>query len=315
LKLASKWLVIIGLILVAFFALILASTKAAVQDATAAREKTEELFSILQGSNATVAEIFRQFKADGKTIPQASLDEYDQALVLAEESRTLLQAGNYSAADGKIIEALQKFKEALRIVYTTFPDQPTETETAIEKAVQLESSINRYNEQLARIENLTRLASAAGYNTTNLEAKVQTVRSLLETATSNVDQKRFDAASENLAETKSLIGSTASFFNNLASDLKIERIATYINQTQERLNAIRVQATSLSNTASLAALANAETSLNNAKEYLAEQRINETLTALANSKASENEAVGYLKPTTASLAPTSSSTANAVRSP
>ena len=315
LKLASKWLVIIGLIFVALSALILASTKAAVPNATAAKDKTEDLFSLLQDSNATVAEIFRQFKADGKTIPQASLNEYDQALLLAEESRNLLQAGNYSVADSKIIEALQNFKEALRIVYTTFPEQPTETETALERAIQLKSSINRYYEQLQRIENLTRIASAAGYNTTTLEDRVQTVRSLLERASNNVDQRRFEVASNNLAEAKSVIDSIASFFNNLASDLKIERIATYINQTQERLDAIRVKAASLSNTASLAALDNAETSLNNAKEYLAEQRINETLSELASSKASEEEAVEYLKPAATSLAPTSSSTTNAVRSP
>jgi hypothetical protein len=315
LKSAYKWLVIIGLILVAFSALILASTKAVVQDATAAQERTEKLFSLLQDSNATVAEILRQFKADGKTIPQASLDEYDQALVLAEESRSLLQAGNYSAADSKIIGALQKFKEALRIVCTTFPEQPTETEIALERAVELKSSISRYYEQLERIENLTRLASAAGYNITALESKVQIVRSLLETALSNIDQKRFDAASGNLAEVKSFIAIIASFFNNLASDLKIERIATYINQTQERLDAIRLRAISLSNTASLTALNDAETSLTNAKEYLAEQRINETLTELVNSKASEEEAVAYLNSTASSLVPTSSSTTNAIRSP
>ena len=315
LKLASKWLVIIGLIFVALSALILASTKAAVPNATAAKDKTEDLFSLLQDSNATVAEIFRQFKAEGKTIPQASLSEYDQALVLAEESRSLLQAGNYSAADSKIIDALQKFKEALRIVYTTFPEQPTETETALERAIQLKSSINRYYEQLQRIENLTRIASAAGYNTTTVENRVQTVRSLLETASNNVDQKRFEVASNNLAEAKSLIDSTASFFNNLASDLKIQRIATYINQTQERLDAIREKAESLSNTASLAALDNAETSLNNAKEYLEEQRINETLSELANSKASEEEAVEYLKPAASSLVSTSSSIPNAVQRP
>ena len=315
LKLASKWLVIIGLIFVALSALILASTKAAVPNATAAKDKTEDLFSLLQDSNATVAEIFRQFKADGKTIPQASLNEYDQALLLAEESRSLLQAGNYSVADSKIIEALQNFKEALRIVYTTFPEQPTETETALERAIQLKSSINRYYEQLERIENLTRIASAAGYNTTTLEDRVQTVRSLLERASNNVDQRRFEVASNNIAEAKSVIDSIASFFNNLASDLKIQRIATYINQTQERLDAIRVKAESLSNTASLAALDNAETSLNNAKEYLAEQRINETLSELANSKASEEEAVEYLKPAASSLVPTSSSIPNAVQRP
>jgi hypothetical protein len=295
-------------------ALVLASTQAAVQQASAAREKTENLLSLLQDSNATVTEIFRQLRADGKTIPQVSLDEYDQALVLAQESQNLLQAGNYSAANSKIIAALQKFKEAVRIVYATFPEKPSETEIALERAVELKSSINRYYEQLARIENLTRLASTDGYNITVAD-KIQTVRSLLETATSNVEQKRFEVASENLVEAKSLIDSTASFFNNLASDLKTDRIATYISQTQERLDAIRVTATSLSNTASLAALDSAETSLNSAKEYLAEQRINETLSALASSKASEVAAVEYLKPSTSSVAPTSSNTASTVRSP
>ena len=315
LKSAFKWLVIIGLILAAFSALTLTSMKAEVQDVTATQERTEKLFSLLQGSNATVAEIFRQFKANQKTIPQASLDEYNQALVLAEESRSLLQTGNYPAANSKIIQTLQKFKEALRILYTTFPEQPTETEIALERTLNLKSSIDRFYEQLERLENLTRLASAAGYNTTALETKVQIVKSLLETALSNVNQKRLNEASENLAEAKSLIESIASFFNNLASDLKIERIATYINQTQERLNTIRLQATSLSNTASLTALNNAETSLNNAKEYLAEQMINETLTELDNSKASEEEAVAYLNPTASSLVTTSSSTTNAIRSP
>jgi hypothetical protein len=315
LKSAFKWLVIIGLILAAFSALTLTSMKAEVQDVTATQERTEKLFSLLQGSNATVAEIFRQFKANQKTIPQASLDEYNQALVLAEESRSLLQTGNYPAANSKIIQALQKFKEALRILYTTFPEQPTETEIALERTLNLKSSIDRFYEQIERVENLTRLASAAGYNTTALETKVQIVKSLLETALSNVNQKRLNEASENLAEAKSLIESIASFFNNLASDLKIERIATYINQTQERLNTIRLQATSLSNTASLTALNDAETSLNNAKEYLAEQMINETLTELDNSKASEEEAVAYLNPTASSLVTTSSSTTDAIRSP
>jgi hypothetical protein len=315
LKLASKWLITVGLVLVALSALILASTKAAVSNVKAEKEKTDALFSIIRDSNATVAEIFRQFKADGKTIPQASLEEYGQALALVEESRRLLQAGNYSAADSKIIDALQKFREALRIVYATFPEQPTEPEIALEKTVQLKSSIDRYYDQLARIENLTGLASAAGYNTTVLETKVQATKSFLESASRNVNLPSFDAASENLAEAKFLIDRIAGFFNNFASDLKIERIAMYINQTQDRLNAIRIQATSLSNTASLAALTNAETSLINAKEYLTEQQISETLTELANSKASEEEAVEYLKSTASSFLPNSSTSANAIRSP
>jgi hypothetical protein len=315
LKPAPKWLVILALIMVALSALVLASSSASIQQTTATSDKTQDLFSLFQKANSTVAEIFRQFKTDGKTIPQASLNEYDQALVLAEESKSLLQAGNYSQADSKIVQALQKLKEALRIVYTAIPEQPTETEISFERTVQLKSSINRYYEQLQRIENLTHLAAAVGYNTTMLEAKIQTIKSLLDRALSNVDQKRFEAALDNLAEAKALSEQILSSLNNFAADLKIQRIATYINQTQERLDAIRETAESLLNEASLAALNNAETSLDNAKEYLEEQRINETLSELANSKASEEEAAEYLKPLATSFDATSSKTSNAVQPP
>ena len=149
LKSVPKWFIIPALVLVTLSALVMASTTAA-QDAAAAKEKTEDLLSLFQEANATVTKVFHQFRADGKTIPQASLNQYNQAFLLAEESRSLQQAGNYSEADSKIIGALQKLKETLRILYTTFPEQTVET--ALEKAAQLKSSINRYYEQSQRIE-------------------------------------------------------------------------------------------------------------------------------------------------------------------
>ncbi len=312
---ASKWLVMLTLIVVTLSALILASTSATVQDDTGTEDKTEDLFSLLQKANVTVVEIFRQLEADSKTIPEASLDEYNQALILAEESRGLLQSGNYSEAESRIIQALQKFKEALRIVYTTIPEQPTEIEIALERTAQLKSSINRYSEQLQRIENLTRFAATVGYNTTALQTNIQTVKILLDRASNNIAQKRIEAASLNLADAKVLVERLVNALNNIAANLKIQRLQTYIAQTEVRLAAIKEVAISLSSTASLAALDDAETSLINAKEYLEKQQINETLSELANSRASEEEAVEYLKPTASSSSLTSSNYPNAVQVP
>lgn len=311
LKPAPKWLVIATLITVTLSALILASTAA--QETSSAKEKTEALLSLFQEANATVTEVFRQFRADGKTIPQASLTQYEEASVLAEESRSLLQLGNYSAADSKIVEALQKLKDALHTVYTTYPEQSAET--ALEKAAQLQSSISRHYEQLQRIENLTRIAASAGYNTATLEANIQTLTSLLETATNNVDAKRFEAAADNLAEAKNLSDTLLVSINEFAADLKTQRLQTYINQTETRLAAIREKAESTSNTASLAALDSAETSLDNAKEYLESQQITETLSELANSRASEEKAVEYLTPAASSQDSTSTIAPNAVKLP
>ena len=298
--------------LITLSALVLASTPAD-QDSASAKEKTEDLFSLFQTANATVAEVFSQFQAEGKTIPQASLNQRNQAFLLVEESRSLLQAGNYDEADFKIVEALQKLKEALRTVYTTFPEQTPETD--FDKAAQLKSAITRYYEQLQQIENLTRTASAAGYNTTKLETTIQAVKSLLETASNNVDEKRFEAATSNLAEAKTRIDTLLNSVNTFATDLKTQRLKTYISQTEARLAAIREKAEAVSNTASLAALENAETSLDSAKDYLASQQINETLSALASSRASEEEAVEYLEPSVSSRDSTSSTALSAVQPP
>lgn len=315
LKPTPKLLVILLLIVVTLLTLVLASSSASVQQATATSDKTKDLFFFFQKANATVTEIFHTFIADGKKIPQASLNEHDQAILLANEAQSLMNAGNYSEANSKVIQALQKLKEALRIVYVELPEQPTEAEAALERFAQLKSSVNRYCEQLERIENITHLAATAGYNTTLLESKIQTVKALLDNALANVDKKHFEAASNNLAEAKALIDRVVEALKEFAANLKIQRIETYINQTQERLDAIRETAESLSNEASLAALNNAETSLDNAKEYLEEQRINETLSELATSKASEEEAVEYIKPEVSSLNANSSTTSNTVLTP
>jgi hypothetical protein len=313
LKPALKWLVIPALILVTLSPLVLASTTTAAQDVSAEREKTDDLLALFQDANATVTEVFRQFLADGKTIPQASLDHYKEAFVLAEESRSLLQTGNYSAADSKIVDALQKLKEALHTIYTAFPEQ--QAETTLEKAAALKSSITRHYEQLQRIENLTFLAASAGFNITTIVDNIQTVKSFLETALSNVNKKRFEAALDNLAEAKNLIDTMLVSVNRFAADLKKQRLQTYINQTETRLAAIREKAESTSNTASLAALDSAETSLDNAKEYLESQQITETLNELAISRASEEEAVEYLNPTVSSRDSTLSIAPNAVQIP
>jgi len=313
LKPASKWLAILTLIVVVLSAFLLASSKASLQQTSA--EKTKDLFSLFQNANATIQQVFRKIESNGETVPKASLNTYNQAQVLAEESESLLQAGNYSEANNRIVEALQKLKDAIRTVDETVPEQPTETEINLERTVQLRSSISRYSEQLQRIKNLTRLAASVGYNTTILEDKITTIKNLLETASTNIEQQRFEAASQNLAEIKNLSDKILTFINGFAADLKITRIASYINQAQQRLDAIRETAEATSNEASLTAVNNAETSLYNAKTYLEENRINETLSELANSKASEDVAAEYLRPTASAVDSTVNTAPTSVVSP
>jgi hypothetical protein len=298
LKTASKWLTILVLVVVTLSVFVLSSSQASLQQPLS--EKTQDLFLLLQNANASISSIFQKLEANGETIPQASQYEYNQALVLADESEILLKAGKYSEANSKIIQALQKLKETLRIIDEVIPWQQTEAELNLEWVVQLRSSMNRYYEQLERIENLTRFAASVGYNTTNLENMIQTISNLLETASNNIEQKQFEMASENLDEAKAIGIKTINAISNFADNLKIQRIATYIDKTHDRLDAIRKTAEAVSNEASLIAVDNAEASLETAEDYLEEERLNETFSELAKSKVSEDEAVEHLKPSVSS---------------
>ena len=313
LKSIPKWIILTSLILIALSALTLFSSSATIQDSNNLTEKTENLFLLFQKANTTVTEVFSQFQANGNPIPQTSLKAYNQAILLAKESQILLRTGNYSESNNKIIQALQRLKEALRILYLTYPTVPTEID--LEKAAELKSAVTRYQEQLKRIENLTSIATSAGYNTTTYEANIQTIKSLLDEASSNIEQKRFEEASDNLAEAKTIGSKIIDFLANFAVDLKTQRLQTYINQTETRLATIREKAESVLNTASLAALDDAETSLDNAKEYLENQQITETLDELTDSKQSEEEAVEYLNTAASSTDATSRSAPTTLQPP
>jgi len=300
----------LSLILIVLSALTLSFAAAAT---TSTENSTEFLFSLVQNANATITDTYSRLEVQAISIPQDSLTAYDQALLLADEAASQLNAGNFDEANSKALQALQKFKEALRIVYESFPEQPTDAQVTLEKTRALQSAIDRSYAQLQRLENLTSVAAATGYNTTALEVEIETVTVLLTNASRSLSQRDFETASNSTAEAKALIENLLSHVNTLAVTLKIQRLAAYVAQTEARLAALRTEATTAQNVASLAALNSADASLANAKEYLEKQQINETLTALASSKASEEKAVAYLQPSTS--VSDSSSTSNSSAAP
>jgi hypothetical protein len=283
----------ITLILIAVSAVTFSFAAAAT---TSTESSTDFLFSLVKNANATVTETYSRLEANATAIPQDSLTAYSQALLLANEAASQLQAGNISGANTKAIQALQKFKEALRIVYEAFPETPTEAQITLEKSVTLQSAIDRSYEQLQRLENLTGFAAATGYNTTALEDKIETAKALLANASLSLNQQNFEAASNSTAEAKTLIDNLLNHVNALAGTLKVQRLAAYVNQTKARLETLRTEANAAQNVASLTALNSADASLASAEEYLENQQINETLSALASSKASEEKAGAYLNP-------------------
>lgn len=310
---SSKWFAVTALVLITLSAMLLASTKASFEAETCSKSKTEDLISLFREAKTNVAAIFRKFETDNQTIPQESLNHYNQAVILAEESKNLLESGSYSEADNKIIQALQELKEAMRILYTTFPTSAPETD--LEKTVQLKNALWRYDEQMQRIENLTSLAAAQGFDTTTFEADIVRIKSLSEEIKTNIEQKHFEAASIKIAELDVQFDRLLIAVSDLARDLTTQRLQAYINQSETRLATIREEAELQLNTASLSALNEAQTSLDNARDFLQNQQINETLSELTNSKESEEKALEYLELDTSSFENTSKNVPKSVHTP
>jgi hypothetical protein len=284
--------------------------------------KAETMFSLLEESNSTVIEIFQELEEDGVVIPQESISTYNQALILANESQILLQTEDYSAAEDKIIQSLEKFKKALTITYASIDDQTSQQLTSVEKYSQIQSSINRYNELLAQIITLIRFAEQPGFNTTILQEKIQAINSLLTSSSFNLEKNRFEVALGNIAEARELGNQITNALREYATLLKTSRLETYIENTEERLELIKRTTTSLSANyptstidAAITALESAESSLNNAKTHLENDQISDTLIDLANSKASEEQAVNYLKSEDTTGDPTLSNDSVQVTSP
>ena len=289
-------IVVSTLILLALLMLISDPARALTQQTATSKEKAGVLISLLRRANNTVTMLFHWYEANSIRVPQESLSEYDQAMDLAEEIENLYRAGNYLEASSKTIQALQRLKETLRILFQNTTLQQSETERNLEKASSLNSTINRYYDQLRNIESLLKSASMASLNASSLDAKIATVKSLLHIASSYLTQNDFEAVSTCITEADNSIKQLMASLNDWTTELKAQRLEKYINQTETRLTAIRLQATSVSITGSLTALQQAETSINLAKGYLEKQLYNQTITELISARESEEQAIQALKP-------------------
>jgi hypothetical protein len=300
-KIKSKFIAILITLLIISSSLLITSGSILLQEKESPT-KVETLFSILKESNNTVLALFSRLEKDGYNIPQEGILLYNQALSLANESKNLFQVGNYPEAEAKIIESLNKFEEALSRTYAITDDPNNQRLTLQEKSNQIKSSIDRYNELVRKFNNLTKLAAKAGFNTTIIQNKIQEIISLLIKASNNLEISRFEITLRNIAEIKVLADQVNIVLKDFAEQLKTNRLETYIEKTEIRLDIIKRTTVSLASNyptstidAALSAIESAKSSLNNAKYYLQINQLSDTLIELADSKESEDQAINYLK--------------------
>jgi len=234
--------------------------------------------------------------------PEQAITEYHVGLSLADTAISLLASGNISEANQKIIEAMQKFKDTLKIIYNTIKEPLTKVEVDMERIGRLEDSISRSFKYVLRLENLTVKANADGFNTTALESKIEDARTFLSDALVSLDLADIENASNNLVQAEALLDQLMEHLRKLVYNIKVNRIENFFVETENRLIALEERVVSLSNelspeakNASLAALNEAEKSLMKAKDLMNKRMINETVSELLNVREKEEEAIEALQ--------------------
>jgi len=285
------------LILILSNILILSSTGLGVSTFSS-QSKTEALLAIVAKANDTVSEVLSDLRMLGVHIPEEVLLLHTQCLAKVDAAFSLYQFGNYHEADQRAVEALQTFKTVLIMIYNQPQDPVTHDEALNEIIIQYNNSIHRISQYLEYIETLIPSLESNGYNTTRIEDAIQSAKVLAEKALRELHQNRFRDTNNTLSAAKTLMNTLMEHIHAIAKDWKVRKLETFIVDTEKRLNLIEDKISSLSSeispevkNASLTALEEAENKLDNARNYLQIQMVDETVNELAKSKALEEEAL------------------------
>lgn len=282
-------------------------------------QKAEILIKILDSDNTTIVEAFDRLSDQNIAVPQTAETAYNEGLAHAKEAASLINQENYNEASVEAVEAMQKFKETLKLLETTSPMEPTETERAAENAINLEANIARVIQHVERLENLTAKAAAARYNVTSIERRLSEIMRHLETATLELHARNLDGAIEELRIAKTLLDELEEPFAGLTSLITESNTEKYLKEAEIRVSATRAnitQSVTLTPEAkenAITALNNSEVSLANARDRIEDNNVDEAIEELEEAKEWEeesNRAISSAAATPTSVAPTNDGSTN-----
>jgi tetratricopeptide (TPR) repeat protein len=264
------------------------------------RAKAETLLNLLDTVNTNLVEAFRRLNTQNIPVPPNAETKYNEGIVHTKEAVSLMNTENYAEASSEAIKAMQNFKETLIILQEASPVEPTYTEATAEQVINLKANVTRAYEHAERLENITAKARAAGYNTTEIDNRLSAARNHLENVTRKLDRLDLDGASEELRSAITLLDEVKEYLNDLVNLVKIANTQRYLEETEKRINETKADVASSANlspqnkTNAITALNNSETSLENARELLEEDKIDEAIGELEEAKRWEDESRIYL---------------------
>jgi hypothetical protein len=280
------------------------------------KQKAESLLNILSNNNITIVEAFSRLDAHNIVVPQTAETAYTEALAHAEEAASLMNQEKYDEASGEAVKAMQKFEETLRILESTSPAEPTETEATAEEIIGLKTNITRTIEYTERLENLTTKAATSGYNTTAIENRLSEIKRHLENATRQLSAMNLEGAAEELCTAKTLLRNLKESLEGLTNRVKASNTEKYLEAAEIRVSATKENITASANLTTeakedaITALNNSEKNLENARDLIENDNVDDAIEELEEAKKWEeesNRAAASVAATPTSVAPTTES--------
>ena len=287
----------------------------------AQKQKAQALINILDTNNMTIVHAFSCFDSQNITIPSAQTT-YNEGLNHTKEAISLMNQEKFDAASTEAVLAMNRFEETLRLLDTSSPVEPTDTETTAEHLIVLKANLTRAVEHVKRLENLSARAANAGYNTTRIENKLGEIRQYLENAARKLYARNLDGATNDLSIAKTFLEELMGYLDKLTERVTASNIEKYLNEAQIRVATTKANIT-LSATLTpkakedaITALNNSEVSLANARDSIDANNVDAAIDELKEAKKWEqesNRAVSALTATPNSVAPTAASVTSAER--
>jgi hypothetical protein len=280
------------------------------------KQKAESLLSILSNGNMSIVEAFSRLDVQNIPVPQTAETIYNEGLSHAEEAFRLVSDEKYDEASIEAVKAMQKFEETLRILDSTSPVEPTETEVTTEEIIGLKANVTRTIEYVERLENLTAKAVTAGYNTTAIEQTLSEIKRHMENATRQLSAMNLEGAAEELCTAKTLLKNLKDYFDRLINCVKASNTEKYLETAEIRVSATKANITASANLTAeakedaITALNNSEKNLANARDFIENDNVDDAIEELEEAKKWEEEssrATASVAATSTSVAPTTES--------
>ena len=265
------------------------------------QNKANFLISTIQNANLSISQTISQLQSKDILIPQTCLDTFGEVQILVEQATVLGQEGDFSQAIDVALQASQKIKVTITLLDELGNQGTTDQEDSYKKTLQ--NTFDRYYLLLERYEGIVTSASSKGTDVVAISTKLSSIRTILQSAQSNLNQEKLEIAEDEIAQAQKLLVNLTDYLNTLATRLNSEKISTYIINAQKNLTDLTEQVNSPSNAltsdikaAATATITQAQTSLDKAVQYFESQQISRTISELTNVQASQEIVERYLNP-------------------